>query len=337
MERRKRREWEVNRTAETIGSFLRLGNRSSYQNRALSFGQKWISTELQSRYRKPQIKIGNRDRWERSLIEKSYIKRFEEDKKIKYVRVESIEVYERGSNEQSFKGIIGDKERDQGYVELYDLQIENHPSYFANGIAVHNCHQLTKDAQNALLKMLEDTPKHTHFVLCTTEPQKLLPTIKGRCSQFQLTTLSEQGMFRLIRKVSHSEGEKLDRDVIDQIVQDSLGHPRDALQILEQVLQVDPEMRLSVAKKTAEEQSESIALCRALIAGKPWNHIRKILQGLKSQDPERIRRHVLAYSQSVLLNTDNERVGRVMEEFLEPFYDTGFPGLVYASYAVVKT
>jgi len=201
---------------------------------------------------------------------------------------------------------------------------------------IDECHQLTKDAQNALLKMLEDTPKHTHFVLCTTEPQKLLPTIKGRCSQFQLKPLSDNEMFRLLRKVTHLEGERLEKEVYNQIITDSFGYPRNAIQILEQVLKANPESRIKIAKQVAEEQSQSIALCRALVSGKSWKVVRSILSGLKDQDPESIRRHVLGYSQSVLLNGDNEKVGRIMEEFIDPFYNSGFPGLVYACYAVTK-
>jgi len=108
------------------------------------------------------------------------------------------------------------------------------------------------------------------------------------------------------------------------------------LQILDQVLRVDPEQRLAVAKRSAEEQSESIELCRALIAGDGWKKVSGILNGLKDQELEGIRRHVLGYAQAVLLKAENNRAALVLEEFLEPFFNTGFAGLVYACYSVTK-
>jgi len=201
---------------------------------------------------------------------------------------------------------------------------------------IDECHKMTNDAQNALLKILEDTPKHIYFILCTTDPHKLLKTIQGRCSQFVVKPLNERQMFQLLRKIVKAEGQELPKVVYDQIAQDSFGHPRNALQILDQVLRVDPEQRLEVAKRSAEEQSESIELCRSLINGDGWKKVSGILNGLKDQDPEGIRRHVMGYAQSVLLKGDNQRAGLVLEEMLEPFFNTGFPGLVYACYSITK-
>ncbi|HDY89502.1 MAG TPA: AAA family ATPase [bacterium] len=201
---------------------------------------------------------------------------------------------------------------------------------------IDECHKLTNDAQNALLKILEDTPQHVYFILCTTEPQRLLGTIKGRCSQFQVKPLNERQMFGLLRSVVKAENESIVKTVYEQITQDSFGHPRNALQILDQVLRVDVEQRLEVAQRSAEEQSQSIELCRALVAGGAWKEVRVILNGLKDQEPESIRRHVLGYAQGVLLKGDNIRAGLVLEEFVEPFWNSGYPGLVHACYAAIK-
>lgn len=199
------------------------------------------------------------------------------------------------------------------------------------------CHKMTGDAQTALLKALEDTPNHIYYILCTTEPQKLLPTIRGRCSQYQVQPLTEKNMKKLLRRVVKAEKESLSKEIYDQIIQDSFGHPRNALQILAQVLSVREEDRMKVAKKTAETQSKTIELCRALTSGwEPWHKIATILKGLKDEDPEQIRRAILGYCQAILLgNSPSPFIARIMEEFIEPFYNTGFPGLTLACYSAL--
>ena len=197
-------------------------------------------------------------------------------------------------------------------------------------------HKLTGDAQSALLKILEDTPSHVYFILWTTDPQKLLPTIRNRCTQYEMKPLSESQMMRLLRKVVKAEEGSMSKEVYNQIIQDSLGHPRSALQILDVVLRLDPNDQLEAATKAAEHVSASIDLCRLLIQGSGWKRVAEVLTGLKDEQPESIRRHVLGYCQSILLKADNPRAGLVMEEMIEPFYNTGYPGLVFACYSIVK-
>lgn len=202
---------------------------------------------------------------------------------------------------------------------------------------IDECHKLTGDAQNALLKILEDTPSHIYFVLCTTDPQKLLPTIKGRCQQFQVLPLNETQMYGLLRRVVREEGETLEKEIYDQIIISSKGHPRNALQILEQVLNVETENRLITAKKAELEIVQSIELCRALLRRASWKEVATLLTSLKDQEAEGIRRVMLGYCQSILLNGRDEPLcGLILEEFMTPFYDSGFPQLVYACYSVTK-
>lgn len=201
---------------------------------------------------------------------------------------------------------------------------------------IDECHKMTTDAQNALLKILEEPPAHVYFVLCTTEPNKVISTIRGRCINLQVNPLNESQMYGLLRGVVRKEEEDLDKEVYDQIVQDSLGLPRNALTILEKVLSVSKEDRLSIAKQTAAQQNAVIDLCRALLKGTSWKPIKDILNGLREQEPEDIRRGVLGYCQAVLLKGDNDRAARIIEEFWEPTYNIGFPGIVYMCYSIVK-
>jgi DNA polymerase III subunit gamma/tau len=200
------------------------------------------------------------------------------------------------------------------------------------------CHKLSNDAQNGLLKLLEDAPSHAYYIFATTNPEKLLKTLKGRCSQFSVDLLGEKDMFRLLRKVVKSEGENMAKAVYEQITKSSQGHVRNALQILEQVLHVEEDKRLEMAKKAEQTENESIELCRMLLVKESWKKIANVLQSLKKQneDAEGIRRHVLGYAQSVLLKSDNAQAAVVIEAFWEPTYNVGFPGLVYSCYESIK-
>jgi DNA polymerase III gamma/tau subunit len=217
----------------------------------------------------------------------------------------------------------------------------NSANYFSMGGGsrvwlIDEIHKMTNDAQNALLKLLEDSPKHSYYILCTTEPEKLLPTLRGRCVDLPVKPLNENEMMKLLRTVVKGEGKKVAISVYEQIVRDSLGLPRNAIQILEKVIKVPEVQQLEIAKQSAVQYSESIQLCRALFEKAGWKKISTILTGLKQEDPESIRRQVLGYCQSILLKQENDRAAFVIEIFQEPLYNIGFPGLVLACYSVVK-
>jgi len=201
------------------------------------------------------------------------------------------------------------------------------------------CHKLTPDAQSALLKTLEDTPDHVYFILCTTDPQKLIPTIKGRCEagSFLVERLTDKDMSALLRKVVGAEGQMITKAVSEQIILDSMGHPRNALGILEKVLAAPPETRLAIAQKTAEESSQSIDLCRALMRKAGWKEVALIISGMPKADVEKTRLAVMGYCQSILLKgAANKLCGKIMEDFETPFYNNGMAGLTLACFKVVE-
>lgn len=200
------------------------------------------------------------------------------------------------------------------------------------------CQKMTGDAQNALLKILEDTPSHVYFILCTTDPQKLLSTIRGRCSQFQVKPLDDDNLTNLLIRITIKEGqEQLSEEIYQEIIKSSEGRVRNAIQTLEQVLSVSDEQRIEIIKKNNEEQKQAIDLCRALLNPKSnWRSIQNILNGLKESDPEKVRRAVLGYASNTLLNKDLPICGLILEEFMDNFYDNGFPQLVYCCYTVIK-
>lgn len=198
------------------------------------------------------------------------------------------------------------------------------------------CHKLSNDAQNALLKLLEDTPSHVYFLLCTTDPQKLLKTILSRCTEFKVSALSDNRLFRYLGQICAKEGKKVSREVLERISELSEGHPRASLVALDKVIDLPEKKMLRSVDTAIFEQNKAIELCQALIDKKGWKTVSVILKGLKEEDPERVRRAVLGYCSSVLLNKDSPGAFVIMEQFIIPLYDSGYPGLVMASYIAVE-
>ena len=197
-------------------------------------------------------------------------------------------------------------------------------------------HAATKDAQTALLKALEDTPKHVYFMLATTDPNKLLDTIIGRCMQFSVSPLPDRGMTKLLLKVLADEKKDVPEEVLNSIVKESLGRPRFALVLLDKVIDLPKERMLKAIDRIAEEEDKTIALCRALLRKDSWKLVREMVKDVEEDKVESTRRAVLGYCSSVLLGGDDPQCYLVMDSFRKPFYDNGKPGLIMACYEVLE-
>lgn len=206
---------------------------------------------------------------------------------------------------------------------------------------IDEAHKLTNDAQNALLKILEDTPEHVFFFLCTTDPQKLLRTILTRCTEIKLQSLSSKDLEGLIGWVLRQEQVQLSEDVITALVEAAEGSARKALVLLEQVLGVEGECaRLQAIQSTASVKDQSIRLARLLIYPQStWPEVAAVLKGLEGEDPESLRWMVLGYARAVLLKGGKAgpQAFKVIDIFSRPFYDSKHAGLAAACWEAVMT
>jgi DNA polymerase-3 subunit gamma/tau len=103
---------------------------------------------------------------------------------------------------------------------------------------VDEVHMLSAAASNTLLKTLEEPPAHVVFVLATTDPQKLLPTIRSRTQHFEFTLLSHDDLVGHLRDILAREGVDADPETLDLIARRAGGSPRDALSLLDQALAI---------------------------------------------------------------------------------------------------
>ena len=97
-------------------------------------------------------------------------------------------------------------------------------------------HMLTGSSSNALLKTLEEPPDHVVFVLATTEPEKLLPTIRSRTQHYEFTLFTVEQIVAEMSAVLEREGMPADPEALETIARAAVGSMRDALSLLDQAL-----------------------------------------------------------------------------------------------------
>ena len=195
------------------------------------------------------------------------------------------------------------------------------------------CHNYLALQQTGLLNMLEDPPEHCYFFLCTTEPQKLLNTIRAeRAMEFATRLYNRKEIKQIVKRVLTLEGKRVSGDVINKICKISLGSARSALLSLERVIDLEEDMALEVLKTVDAEEGDIGDLCRALMGGDSAKKVGKILRRIK-EDPETVRFRVLGYFNAVLMNSMinngkvNGRAMTVIQVFSDSFVDSGRAGL----------
>lgn len=99
---------------------------------------------------------------------------------------------------------------------------------------IDEAHMLTTEASNALLKTLEEPPAHVYFILATTNPEKLIDTIKSRTTLVQFTKATTDEIKRCLDRVIKGEKIKIKTEDVDKIIKISKGSFRDAVKSLEQ-------------------------------------------------------------------------------------------------------
>jgi DNA polymerase III gamma/tau subunit len=205
---------------------------------------------------------------------------------------------------------------------------------------IDEAHALTADAQNAFLKMLEDTPAHVRFILGTTDPQKLKKTIKTRCTVVNFTGITEPDLTALVESVAEKEMKPVTPAVARKIAEHSEKSARQALVLLHAVIDIDTEKGQIAAIVANDPKAEAFALAKMLIWGTPsWPKVCELLVRLEKAEPEKVRHLVLACCVTALLKPDarqNGRVITVLDEFRDNFYDSQRAGLVLACFNSAK-
>ena len=196
--------------------------------------------------------------------------------------------------------------------------------------------------QNAMLEILEEPPSNVYFILCTTEPSKVMNAILSRCHQYQLSPLNSRVMKELLNYVLKEEGFtkediKVLTDVISKIIEKSEGSPRSALVLLDAVIDIDDveSMEDAIDQFTTDE-SKILELFLAIKNKSKWNKIASILRGIQ-EDPETVRQAILTLCNKKLLTTGNPRFALVIECFRKSFIYSREAGLTQACFMSIES
>jgi len=197
-------------------------------------------------------------------------------------------------------------------------------------------HQFTGAAKDALLKLIEDTPPHAYFIFATTEPTKVIPTIRSRCMKLQTELLNDSDMTSVLEdvlEVVDPEGKiEIDERVLDKLIEVSNGTPRNLVNNLQKVLSVPNRKDQLELLKDCDSEAQVIDLCRAAFKGEDWQEIMVLYKQVKDNQgggdiAETVRRSILGYCRSVLLSPNtNRRFAEKVVDVIDLFSSNTFDG-----------
>jgi DNA polymerase-3 subunit gamma/tau len=227
----------------------------------------------------------------------------------------------------------------RGIEEVRKIERVMNQSAFDGDVRVwllDEIHKATNDAQNAMLKMLEDPPNHVYFMLATTEPEKLIKGIRQRCLSIKVNPIEDKQLFKILGKVCEDEEIEIAEDVLKTITKYSAGSAREAIQILDKIRELDEEKQENAIAKTSTT-TQTIEIARLLMKeNTKWKTLAPILKELRNEDVEPIRRMLLSYATTVMLKTSNPRAYAIIEAFRENFFDSGFAGVISGCCEVIN-
>ena len=201
-----------------------------------------------------------------------------------------------------------DAASNRGVEEIREIRDKVHFQPAQNRRKVYiidEAHMLTREASNAFLKTLEEPPEHVIFILCTTEADRLLPTILSRCQRYDFRRLPGQTIYDRLAYITDQEAIAVHPDALRMIARNAGGSMRDALNILEQlavsaggdITLRDVEESLGLVRSDAY-----LALAQKLLAGDTTGALETINEVVwEGGEPRQLHRQTLDLLRSMLL------------------------------------
>ena len=175
---------------------------------------------------------------------------------------------------------------------------------------IDECHMLSTAASNALLKTIEEPPSRVVFILATTNPERVLNTIKSRCQKFDFRRISPNDIFQHLSEIAEKESIEYEVQALKMIAKRSNGGMRDAQSLLEQLNLLPEGITINNIQNLLGEVSESelTNLIKSLVENNPESLIitcNKLYDA--GNEPLQIIIGLLNITRDLLLHTTNNK------------------------------
>ena len=175
---------------------------------------------------------------------------------------------------------------------------------------IDECHMLSTAASNALLKTIEEPPSRVVFILATTNPERVLNTIKSRCQKFDFRRISPSDIFQHLSEIAEKESIEYEVQALKMIAKRSNGGMRDAQSLLEQLNLLPEGITINSIQNLLGEVSESelTNLIKSLVENNPESLIitcNKLYDA--GNEPLQIIIGLLNITRDLLLHTSNNK------------------------------
>ena len=175
---------------------------------------------------------------------------------------------------------------------------------------IDECHMLSTAASNALLKTIEEPPSRVVFILATTNPERVLNTIKSRCQKFDFRRISPSDIFQHLSEIAKKESIEYEVQALKMIAKRSNGGMRDAQSLLEQLNLLPEGITINNIQNLLGEVSESelTNLIKSLVENNPESLIitcNKLYDA--GNEPLQIIIGLLNITRDLLLHTTNNK------------------------------
>lgn len=190
-------------------------------------------------------------------------------------------------------------------------------------VIVDECHALTKQAWQSLLKIVEEPPENVYLFFCTTDFSKVPVTIRTRCAVYGLKPYSYPDLQKIVDRVVKLEKMTVDSEAMKVIIEEAQGSARQAVMNLSVAHAAKSRKEAAAILKAATKSDATIELCRLLVQGGSWRRAVGIIERMEDESPESVRIVVCNYIASVLSKAmeDKEacRLLTILEAFSTPY------------------